>query len=79
MPVCARLFVEDDEVQRTSTGKGRAVRTWCLTSCGLRRVGGAGSGGADEGGSAEESDPLYDQAVEFVLESRRASISAVEN
>ena len=36
---------------------------------------GSGSG---EGGEGSESDPLYDEAVNFVLESRRASISAVQ-
>jgi S-DNA-T family DNA segregation ATPase FtsK/SpoIIIE len=34
------------------------------------------AGGGGEGG--EESDPLYDEAVRFVLESRRASISSVQ-
>ena len=37
----------------------------------------AGEGGDGEGGDAEQ-DPLYDEAVNFVLESRRASISAVQ-
>jgi len=36
-----------------------------------------GSAGATEG-SVEETDELYDQAVAYVLESRRASISAVQ-
>ncbi|MCL4700161.1 MAG: DNA translocase FtsK, partial [Burkholderiaceae bacterium] len=36
-------------------------------------------GGAGEGGSGEgESDPMYDQAVEVVLQHRRASISLVQ-
>lgn len=35
--------------------------------------------GADEDGqSAEDDDPLYDQAVEFVIQTRKASISAVQ-
>jgi S-DNA-T family DNA segregation ATPase FtsK/SpoIIIE len=36
---------------------------------------------AENGGSSEqdaESDPLYDQAVEIVIKSRRASISLVQ-
>ncbi len=41
-----------------------------------------GGGGEDVaglgGGNPEETDELYDQAVAFVLESRRASISAVQ-
>ena len=32
----------------------------------------------DESGSAEQNDPLYDEAVQFVIESRRPSISSVQ-
>jgi len=32
----------------------------------------------EEGRSAEEDDPLYDQAVEFVIQTRKASISSVQ-
>ncbi|MAL37567.1 MAG: cell division protein FtsK, partial [Pseudomonas sp.] len=41
---------------------------------------GSGFDGGSEGGSGEDSedDPLYDEAVRFVTESRRASISAVQ-
>jgi S-DNA-T family DNA segregation ATPase FtsK/SpoIIIE len=35
-------------------------------------------GEAGEGGGDAESDPLYDEAVRFVTESRRASISSVQ-
>jgi len=40
----------------------------------------AGDGGdtSGESGAAEQDDALYDEAVAFVLESRRASISAVQ-
>jgi DNA segregation ATPase FtsK/SpoIIIE, S-DNA-T family len=39
-----------------------------------------GYSGSEEGGGEEgnESDPLYDEAVAFVLESRKASISSVQ-
>jgi DNA segregation ATPase FtsK/SpoIIIE, S-DNA-T family len=37
-----------------------------------------GFGEAGEGGADAESDPLYDQAVRIVTESRRASISGVQ-
>lgn len=41
--------------------------------------GDSSEGGFDEEGQAtEEADPLYDQAVEFVVQSRKASISAVQ-
>jgi S-DNA-T family DNA segregation ATPase FtsK/SpoIIIE len=33
---------------------------------------------SEEGGESTESDPLYDEAVAFVLESRKASISSVQ-
>jgi S-DNA-T family DNA segregation ATPase FtsK/SpoIIIE len=32
----------------------------------------------DTGDGSDESDPLYDEAVAFVLESQRASISSVQ-
>jgi S-DNA-T family DNA segregation ATPase FtsK/SpoIIIE len=70
-------FVSDDEVHRVvSDWKARAdpdYRSDVLT------------GGDDEpflpldgGGGAEQDDALYDEAVGFVLESRRASISSVQ-
>ncbi len=37
-----------------------------------------GEGGGEYGEAAAESDPLYDQAVAYVLKSRRASISSVQ-
>jgi len=47
---------------------------------GAEESGGGFDGGGGEGGSGEgsEEDPLYDEAVRFVTESRRASISAVQ-
>ncbi|WP_278044082.1 DNA translocase FtsK [Legionella fairfieldensis] len=36
------------------------------------------SGMGDDGQETEEADPLYDQAVEFVIQTRKASISAVQ-
>jgi len=40
--------------------------------------GGESSGEGGAAGSAEQEDGLYDEAVAFVLETRRASISAVQ-
>lgn len=74
-------FVSDDEVHRT-------VEAWKLRGApdynddilnGVEEAGSGfdgGSGGGD--GEDSESDALYDEAVQFVLESRRASISAVQ-
>lgn len=41
-------------------------------------VPGYSTDGGEGGGSDEESDPLYDEAVAFVTESRKASISSVQ-
>jgi DNA segregation ATPase FtsK/SpoIIIE, S-DNA-T family len=38
----------------------------------------AGEGGGGDGGSDGEQDPLYDEAVRIVTESRRASVSGVQ-
>lgn len=75
-------FVSDDEVHRV-------VEAWKLRGApdyiedilaGVEEGGGAsGSFEGGEGGSeGSEDDPLYDEAVRFVTESRRASISAVQ-
>ncbi|WP_397452484.1 DNA translocase FtsK [Pseudomonas sp. NA-150] len=72
-------FVSDDEVHRV-------VEAWKLRGTPdynediLAGVEEAGSGFDGGGGGEEdsESDALYDEAVRFVLESRRASISAVQ-
>lgn len=70
-------FVSDDEVHRVVTDwKARGEPNYRADVL---------SGGDDEpflaldgGGSAEQDDALYDEAVAFVLESRRASISSVQ-
>ena len=73
-------LVEDDEVHRVVEHwktQGEPDLIPDILSSYDESEGGSSEGGG-EGGNAEESDPLYDQAVEFVLESRRASISAVQ-
>lgn len=74
-------FVSDDEVHRV-------VEAWKQRGApdynddilnGVEEAGSGfegGSGGGD--GDDSETDALYDEAVQFVLESRRASISAVQ-
>jgi S-DNA-T family DNA segregation ATPase FtsK/SpoIIIE len=73
-------FVSDDEVHRV-------VEAWKLRGAPeyndeiLAGVEEAGSGFENGGGGGDddaETDALYDEAVQFVLESRRASISAVQ-
>ncbi len=75
-------FVSDDEVHRV-------VEAWKLRGApdynddilnGVEEVGSGFDGGGGGGGDGDdpEADALYDEAVQFVLESRRASISAVQ-
>ncbi|MCK6251415.1 DNA translocase FtsK [Pseudomonas fragi] len=73
-------FVSDDEVHRV-------VEAWKLRGApdynedilnGVEEAGSGFEGGGSEGGDDPETDALYDEAVQFVLESRRASISAVQ-
>jgi DNA segregation ATPase FtsK/SpoIIIE, S-DNA-T family len=74
-------FVSDDEVHRV-------VDAWKLRGApdyiedilaGVEEGSAAGGeGGCGEGGEGSEEDPLYDEAVRFVTESRRASISSVQ-
>ncbi|MDH1099876.1 DNA translocase FtsK [Pseudomonas mosselii] len=73
-------FVSDDEVHRT-------VEAWKLRGApdynddilnGVEEAGSGFDGGGGGDGDDPEADALYDEAVQFVLESRRASISAVQ-
>ncbi|MEX6503828.1 DNA translocase FtsK [Pseudomonas zhanjiangensis] len=74
-------FVSDEEVHRV-------VEAWKLRGspdyiedilAGVEESGsGFDGGGGEGGGEGSEEDPLYDEAVRFVTESRRASISAVQ-
>ena len=70
-------FVSDEEVHRV-------VDAWKLRGApdyieeiliGVEESGSGFEGGRD---SADEDDPLYDEAVNFVTETRRASISSVQ-
>jgi S-DNA-T family DNA segregation ATPase FtsK/SpoIIIE len=70
-------FVADDEVHRVVADWKRRGEPDYLEEVleGPAEVENGGSGGT---GDVEQDDPLYDQAVEQVLKSRRASISAVQ-
>jgi len=71
-------FVSDEEVHRVvNDWKKRGSPEYMDLTVGAAEFTGEGSAGTGEG-SAEQDDPLYDEAVSFVLESRRASISAVQ-
>ena len=75
-------FVSDDEVHRVvEAWKARGAPDYIEEILvGAEESGGGFDGSGGEGGSGEgsEEDPLYDEAVRFVTESRRASISAVQ-
>ncbi len=74
-------FVDDDEVHRVVESWKELGEPNYLQSI----LDGAsenemlpGSAGGSDAESSEEDDPLYDEAVAFVTQSRRASISAVQ-
>ncbi|MDO8931548.1 MAG: DNA translocase FtsK 4TM domain-containing protein [Rhodocyclaceae bacterium] len=72
-------FVSDDEVHRVvdhlkKVGKPDYIKD--ILSAPPAEAGEAGAGG--DGGDDAEADPMYDQAVEVVLKTRRPSISLVQ-
>lgn len=71
-------YVDDKEVHRIANDwRARGEPDYIEEI--LRFTGDGSEPGLDEDGqSTEDDDPLYDQAVEFVLQSRKASISAVQ-
>ena len=71
-------FVSDEEVHRVADDwrtRGEPDYLPSITAD-SEDSGPGGSGAAD--GDPEQEDPLYDEAVAYVLESRRASISSVQ-
>ncbi len=73
-------FVGDDEVHRVvNDWKSRAEPNYIdeITSS-TQDTGPIPGWSGSESSSSEETDELYDEAVNFVIESRRASISAVQ-
>ncbi|WP_174824693.1 DNA translocase FtsK [Pseudomonas sp. SST3] len=75
-------FVSDEEVHRVvEAWKARGAPDYIEEILvGVEESGSGFDGGGGDSGSGEDSedDPLYDEAVRFVTESRRASISAVQ-
>jgi S-DNA-T family DNA segregation ATPase FtsK/SpoIIIE len=73
-------FVDDKEVHRIADDwRARGEPEYIDEITQSFNEGGDGAmGGSDEGQATEDSDPLYDQAVEFVIQTRKASISAVQ-
>lgn len=72
-------FVDDKEVHRVADDwRARGVPEYIDDITQGDGEGGFDGGFSEEGQDTEDTDPLYDQAVEFVLETRKASISAVQ-
>ncbi|WP_349617126.1 DNA translocase FtsK [Azotobacter salinestris] len=72
-------FVSDDEVHRVvEAWKQRGAPDYVEDILAGAEESGSGFEGGSDGGEGSEEDPLYDEAVRFVTESRRASISAVQ-
>lgn len=74
-------FVSDQEVHRVVEylrKRGRPEYVEEILRDPSEYEGGGGGVFAGEGGEGSEADPLYDQAVRIVTESRRASISGVQ-
>ena len=73
-------FVSDEEVHRVvEAWKQRGTPDYIDDILnGAEEAGSGFEGGGEGGGEGSETDALYDEAVNFVLESRRASISAVQ-
>ncbi len=72
-------FVSDEEVHRVvEAWKLRGTPDYIEDILAGVEESGSGFDGSSEGGEGSEEDVLYDEAVRFVTESRRASISAVQ-
>jgi S-DNA-T family DNA segregation ATPase FtsK/SpoIIIE len=72
-------FVSDEEVHRVASDwKERGEPDYDPDVLSGGDDEGFGSPDGGEAGDAEQDDPLYDEAVQFVLETRRASISSVQ-
>ncbi len=71
-------FVDDKEVHRIADDwRARGEPNYIED---ILKMSAEGSDGNfdEEGQAAEDEDPLYDQAVEFVIQTRKASISSVQ-
>lgn len=70
-------FVDDKEVHRVADDWRARGRPEYIVE--ITQGSGEGIEGLDDDEqSTEDSDPLYDQAVEFVIQTRKASVSAVQ-
>ncbi len=71
-------YVADAEVHRVVAALKKQGEAQYITGILDDPDGADGDGTSAEGGVSGEADPLYDQAVQIVLQNRRASISLVQ-
>lgn len=71
-------FVDDKEVHRVTDDWRTRGEPEYIDEITQSFGEGGDNGFGEEGQAAEDNDPLYDQAVEFVVQTRKASISAVQ-
>lgn len=71
-------FVDDKEVHRIADDWRARGRPDYIEEVTVLTGEGAEGGFGEDGQMTEDVDPLYDQAVEFVLQTRKASISSVQ-
>ncbi|MFB1011877.1 MAG: DNA translocase FtsK, partial [Thiopseudomonas sp.] len=73
-------FVSDDEVHRVvDAWKARGAPDYIEAILAGVEEEGSGFGGGESGSEvSSEDDPLFDEAVRFVTETRRVSISSVQ-
>ncbi len=69
-------FIDDKEVHRVADDWRARGEPDFIDE--ITQIAGDGGEGLNEDTDAEQADPLYDQAVEFVVQTRKASISAVQ-
>jgi DNA segregation ATPase FtsK/SpoIIIE, S-DNA-T family len=71
-------FVDDKEVHRIADDWRARGEPEYIDDITQAFNEGEGGGFGEDGQATEDNDPLYDQAVEFVIQTRKASISAVQ-
>ncbi|MBA3537586.1 MAG: DNA translocase FtsK 4TM domain-containing protein [Tatlockia sp.] len=71
-------FVDDKEVHRIADDCRSRGEPQYIDEITLSTGDGLEGGFIEEGQDTEDADPLYDQVVEFVIQTRKASISAVQ-
>ncbi len=71
-------FVDDKEVHRIADDWRARGEPQYIDEITQTMGDGFDGGMGEEGQETEDADPLYDQAVEFIVQTRKASISAVQ-